>query len=187
MFVSLPTRRPTAPRSWRTSSGFRFQIRDPNPQDFRPGTGSAISSADLLGAPALTSCFARCLPEGRFWCRIARETDTSSGALPGWPRRLPEGVPHCRPAEIGSSGPSSSCELPRFWRLGRPPQSPLEHDSFIRVAKAESYRPSLWITGIWRISAEHIGNRPAASWLQAPERMHRIARRHVRSTSNPSL
>ena len=89
VFVSLSTRRPTAPRSWRTSSGFRFLetaspvrklVRCPRLRPF-------------LGHPLVASCFARRLPEGRVWCRIAQETNTSSGAssrlTPSFARRRP--------------------------------------------------------------------------------------------------
>ena len=70
----------------------------------------AILPRPFLGQHLFASCFARCLPEGRFWCRIAqRDRCLFRRPLPGWPRLpRPEGLfRHCRPAEIGLSAPSS--------------------------------------------------------------------------------
>ena len=143
---------PTAPRSWRTSSGFRF---------LRPRARSEDQSAAFVygpswgihsSRPALPAAFAR----NALVPHRARDKYLF--------RRLFPAGPEDRPKEIDIAGRRRSVllSLPPhraspervswLWRLGRPPRSPLEGDSFCRVAKAKSHASGLWITWISRIS-----------------------------------
>ena len=100
-------------------------------------------STALLGTTVRASCFVSA-SRRKLQPHRARDRNLFRRPLPGWPRPLPEGVGHCRPAEIGSSGPSSSPDLPRrfdpLWRPGFPPRSPLIPGPVFRVAQSGIFR-----------------------------------------------
>jgi hypothetical protein len=112
--------------------------REPGPKTGPPPPVYGPSWGIRSSRPALPAAS----PKEGFGAASRKRQIPLPAPLPGWPRRSTEVDRHCRPAEIGSSVPSSSPGFPRegppSWRLGRPPRSPLEHDSFTRVAKAEN-------------------------------------------------
>ena len=124
-------------------------VRRPIRASFRGPSWGNTSSRPALPAAS---------PREGFGAASRKETDASSGALfPADPADRPKAL------DIAGRRRSDFPPLPPRrvsprWRLGHPSRSPLEHDSFVRVAKAESHTFGLWITGIWRISAEHIGD-----------------------------
>jgi hypothetical protein len=107
---------------------------------------TARCSAALLGSTPLAFRFALCPERLRAASRWRKMT--LPAPLPGWPRFRSEELRHCRPAEIGSSVPSSRRRLAPSWRLGRPPRSLEDHALLPRVAEAKFLVIRLWITGI---------------------------------------
>src|SRR5688572_1627006 len=111
----------------------------------------------FLGHPLIASCFAP--PHSRGNALVPHRARDKYLF-----RRLFPAGPEDHPKVVDIAGRRRSVLLPlpprrfspervsRFWRLGRPPRSPLEGDLFGRVAKAKFNGPGLWITWISRIS-----------------------------------
>ena len=130
--------------------------RDPNPLDLHPGTGSLPFHGPSWGNHSCVLLRLH-LPEGKPRPHRARDECLFRRLVPADYRVAPE-----RASQLPAGRRSVFLPLPPRrvaprWRLRRPPRSPDDYARPDRFAKADSVTPSLWITGIWRISREHRG------------------------------
>ena len=144
--------------------------REPNFQDLHPEDWSAAlvygpSWGIRSSRPALPAAFPR---EG-FGAASRKRQMPLPAPLPGWPRRSPEGDRHCRPAEIGSSVPSSLAIFPRegLPLLETGTSVPITHVRWTHSPSRESE-----IARIWPVDNVDIAHKSWRNSARCPRASH---------------